>query len=111
MWKIVWNAEQSNAPVSYPYSPDQPTIVLFESPTRDTTDGLSFQVLGVPPGTYAVAFYEVDENYQHYRWDQFTVRGALRRPVVTTLWIGGLAFALGLFVVLTRRTHSRHKTP
>jgi hypothetical protein len=53
-----------------PDHPDLPSIVLVEAAVRMPRNEIMFQVPDVPPGTYAVAFYEVSENYQHYRWDQ-----------------------------------------
>jgi hypothetical protein len=102
-WKIVWNGKQSPAPVGYTHDTDQSSLVLFESPDRDPEDGVSFSVPDVPPGTYAVAFYEVGENYQHYRWDTFTVTGSSLSPVEITVWIAGLVLVVTAVSVVSRR--------
>ena len=76
-WKVVWNAAQSSIPAGYPHHPDLPSVVIVEADDRMLRNDIVFRIPDVPPGTYAVAFYEVSENYQHYRWDQFTVTGSV----------------------------------
>jgi hypothetical protein len=113
-WKVVWNAAQRSIPVSYPHHPDQPSIVLVEADDRMLRNDIVFQIPDVPPGTYAVAFYEVSENYQHYRWDQFTVTESVSWwPQLVLAGLG--AVTLTVIAVLTvnrsRRTHTddRHR--
>ena len=102
-WRVVWNAADSSFAVGYPHHPDLPSIVLVEVNDRMLRDDIVFQVPDVPPGTYAVAFYEVGENYQHYRWDRFTVTGSVsgwRRLVL--MGVGAVALTVIAVLMLNR---------
>lgn len=107
-WKVVWNAAQISIPVGYPHHPDLPSIVLVEADDRMLRDDIVFRIPDVPPGTYAVAFYEVSENYQHYRWDQFTVTGSVS-------WWPGLVLAglgaVALTVIAVLMVNRSRRTP
>ncbi len=104
---MVWNAAQSSIPVGYPHHPDLPSIVLVEAEGRMLRNDIVFQIPDVPPGTYAVAFYEMSENYQHYRWDPFTVTGSVSswpQLVLTGLFAAALTVTAVLAVNRSRRT-------
>jgi hypothetical protein len=112
-WKVVWNAAQNSIPAGYPHHPDQPSIVLVEADDRMLRNDIVFQIPDVPPGTYAVAFYEVSENYQHYRWDQLTVTGSASQwPQLVLAGLGAVALtAIAVLMVNRSRrtpTDGRH---